>query len=70
VRDSSDSQARTHYFLPVTFWVRTAEVLPEKLASPLYAAVMECFPALSDVENDALPLLRAMLPSSVEPSLN
>jgi hypothetical protein len=46
-------------------------VLPAKLASPLYTAVIECFPPPSvDVVREATPLLTGIVPSDVEPSKN
>jgi hypothetical protein len=45
-------------------------VLAKLLASPEYAAVIECEPMLSDeVVSDATPELRATVPSTVTPSL-
>jgi hypothetical protein len=53
-----------------TTWLRTAEVLAMKLASPPYAAVSECVPAESiDVLNMAITVLfNAPVPSVVVPS--
>jgi hypothetical protein len=46
-------------------------VLPAKLALPPYTAVIECFPLLSsEVDNDAWPPLRDIVPSDVAPSKN
>ena len=47
------------------------EVLPAKLASPLYTAVMECVPTVSvDVVNAAFPALSVPVPSVAVPFLN
>ena len=54
-----------------TVWVRTAEVLPAVLASPLYTAVMECAPTANvDTASDAEPLATVAMPSAVAPSRN
>jgi hypothetical protein len=46
-------------------------VLLAKLALPPYTTVIECFPLLSDeVDNDAWPPLRDIVPSDVAPSKN
>ena len=45
------------------FWVMPAEVLPVKLESPLYCAVIVCVPTASEeVENFAIPPLKLALP--------
>ena len=50
---------------------RAGEVLPAKLASPLYTAVMECVPTVSvDVVNAAFPALSVPVPSVAVPFLN
>jgi hypothetical protein len=64
------SHARTTLRVPTT-WERTVEVLAEKAPSPLYAAVIECVPAASELtESDARPLASATLPITVAPSRN
>jgi hypothetical protein len=56
-------------FALLTVWVRTALVLPEKLESPLYLAVIEWDPTASvDVANvatppDSVPVPRVVVPS-------
>src|SRR6202035_753412 len=47
------------------------EVLPAKLASPLYTAVMECVPTVNAaVLNAAVPALSVLVPSVAVPFLN
>ena len=59
---------RLGYFC-LTVWLSTADVAPFTLASPPYAALIECVPRASDeVENDAMPPDRVPVPSKVEPS--
>ena len=54
-----------------TVCVNVAEVLAAKLASPPYAAVMECAPCMSaEVANVAWPAVTLPVPSVVTPSLN
>ena len=60
--------ARFGYFC-LTVWLRTVEVAPFTLASPLYTALIECVPRASEeVENDATPLDSVPAPSKVDPS--
>jgi hypothetical protein len=63
----------------LTVWIRIpadwalgmAELLGVLLASPLYSAMIECWPAASaEVVSAALPLLIVLVPSSVAPSRN
>lgn len=54
-----------------TTWVRTDDVLPPWLASPLYTAVIEWLPTESvDVDNDAVPALSVTVPMGLAPSRN
>ena len=54
---------------PLTFCVSIADVLPPKLASPAYTAVMGCEPAVSAlVVNVATPAASAPLPMGVPAS--
>ena len=54
---------------PLTFCVNTADVLPAKLVSPAYTAVMGCEPAVSVVVvNVATPAASAPLPMGVPAS--
>jgi len=52
-----------------TTWVRIADVLPAKLLSPPYTAVIECEPRDSaEVDNVALPAASVPVPRLVAPS--
>ena len=53
-----------------TPWLKTAELLPLKRASPPYTAVMEWVPAVRlEVANVATPAVSVPVPSEVTPSL-
>lgn len=56
--------------IPLTIWLSTVDVLGSKVASPWYAAVIECVPTTSDaVEIEALPRAsRVPPPMEVAPS--
>ena len=56
--------------IPLTTWLSTLDVLGSKVASPWYAAAIECVPTTSDaVEIEALPAAsRVPLPMEVVPS--
>src|SRR2546422_736090 len=55
----------------LTVWVTALDVLPLKLASPAYVAVIERVPTVNvDVTNVALPPLSVPVPSVAVPSLN
>lgn len=55
--------------MPLTTWLRIVDVLGSKVASPWYAAVMECVAATSaDVEIEAWPAFKVPLPIEVAPS--
>ena len=56
---------------PITVCVSAAEVLPAKVLSPEYFAVMVCGPAVNvEVVNVACPTLRVPVPRIVGPSKN
>ena len=53
-----------------TVWVSTGEVLPVKLPSPPYTAVIECDPTVKDeIARVAVPAVTVPVPIAVAPSL-
>lgn len=55
--------------IPLTTWFSAVDVLGSKVASPWYAAVIECVPETSaEVESEAWPAFNVPLPIEVAPS--
>jgi hypothetical protein len=55
--------------IPLTTWLSAVEVLGSKVASPWYAAVIECVPETNaEVEREACPAFSVPLPMDVAPS--